>query len=130
MRLLLVCVALAGSSALLVPQPTLRVQRGVALSVRMEEAAPVKASGVPQMSEIELAEQSAKLDALSAKWRKRQEQAEYEDSSRVGWVEASEAINGRFAMFFLLVGLVTEYYTGQSVPQQVYTLLQTLAIVD
>jgi hypothetical protein len=33
-------------------------------------------------------------------------------------------------MFFILVGLITEYYTGQSVPQQVYTLLQNLAIVE
>ena len=126
------CMALVGTSALLVPQPTLRTQRGTAHAVRMADdaATPVKVTGVTAMSEMELAEQSAKLDALSAKWRKRQEQAEYEDASRVGWVEASETINGRFAMFFLLVGLITEYYTGQSVPQQVYTLLQTLAIVD
>jgi hypothetical protein len=33
-------------------------------------------------------------------------------------------------MFFLLVGLVTEYYTGQSMPDQVYTMLQTLSIVE
>ena len=33
-------------------------------------------------------------------------------------------------MFFIIVGLVTEYYTGQSLPQQVYTMLQTLAIVE
>eukprot|EP00966_Prymnesium_polylepis_P205221 4755346-Prymnesium_polylepis.1 len=67
---------------------------------------------------MELVEQSAKLDALAAKWRKRQEAAEYEASSRVGWVAASEVVNGRFAMFFIIVGLITEYYTGESVPQQ------------
>ena len=29
-------------------------------------------------------------------------------------------------MFFLLVGLVTEYYTGQSMPDQVYTIASLL----
>jgi hypothetical protein len=57
-------------------------------------------------------------------------QADYQDSIRSGFGPAPEAINGRAAMFFILVGLITEYYTGQSVPQQVYTMLQTLAIVE
>jgi len=102
----------------------LRTQRG-ALAIRMSDAPPLA-----EMSDVELAEQSAKLDALAAKWRKRQQNAEYEDASRVGWVNTSEVVNGRFAMFFLIVGLITEYYTGQSVPEQVYTLLQALALVD
>ena len=33
-------------------------------------------------------------------------------------------------MFFIVTGLITEYYTGQSMPDQVYTMLQTLAIVS
>jgi hypothetical protein len=82
------------------------------------------------MSEMELAEQSAKLDALAAKWSRRQQMKEAEDAGQIGWVKAAEATNGRFAMFFLPVGLITEYYTGESVPQQVYTLLQTLGFVE
>ena len=31
-------------------------------------------------------------------------------------------------MFFIIVGLVTEYYTGQSLPQQCGTMLQTLGL--
>ena len=54
----------------------------------------------------------------------------YYESIRSGWGPGPERINGRVAMFFLVTGLVTEYYTGQSVPQQVYTLLQTLSIID
>eukprot|EP00967_Tisochrysis_lutea_P021884 scaffold24896_cov32-Tisochrysis_lutea.AAC.2 len=83
-----------------------------------------------QLSEMELAEQAAKLDALSAKWSKRQQQMEEEQAGQIGWVKAAEATNGRFAMFFLPVGLITEYYTGESLPQQVYTLLQTLGFVE
>jgi hypothetical protein len=82
------------------------------------------------MSDVEKAERNAKLDALSAKWKKREEELEYYESIRSGWGPGPERINGRFAMFFLVTGLVTEYYTGQSLPQQVYTLLQTLSIID
>ena len=76
------------------------------------------------------APQAAKLDALSEKWRKRQAREEDEGAQLVGWSKAAEITNGRFAMFFLPVGLITEYYTGESVPQQVYTLLQTLGFVE
>jgi len=82
------------------------------------------------MSEMELAEQAAKLDALNAKWSKRQQREEADAAGRVGWVAAAQITNGRFAMFFLPVGLITEYYTGESMPQQVYTLLRTLSIVE
>merc|ERR1719152_376598 len=81
-------------------------------------------------SEMELAEQEAKLTALSKKWAKREELKDYQDSIRSGFGPSPELINGRTAMFFIVTGLVTEYYTGQSMPQQVYTMLQTLSIVE
>ena len=93
-------------------------------------AAPLLVEAETPLSESELQVQSAKLDALSAKWEKRQEEIDYAESLRSGWGPSPERINGRFAMFFLVVGLITEYYTGQSVPQQVYTMLQTLSIID
>jgi len=83
-----------------------------------------------EVSEMELAEQEGKLTALSKKWEKREAQQDFEDSMRSGWGPSPERINGRTAMFFIIVGLVTEYYTGQSLPQQVYTMLQTLSIVE
>lgn len=94
--------------------------------VRMQVGGPYE----KQMSEMELAEQSAKLDALAAKWSRRQQMEEVKAAGQIGWVKAAEETNGRFAMFFLPVGLITEYYTGESVPQQVYTLLQTLGFVE
>jgi hypothetical protein len=82
------------------------------------------------VNEIEIAERTAKLDALAAKWRKRQEQLEWDQGLNVGWVFKAETINGRMAMFFLIVGLITEYYTGESLPQQTLTMFRTLGIVD
>ena len=61
--------------------------------------------------------------------QKREEMESYADYQRSGFGRSSEIINGRTAMFFLVTGLVTEYYTGQSMPDQVYTMLQTLSIV-
>ena len=82
------------------------------------------------LSEMELAEQSAKLDLLTKKWERRQEDADINKTQTLGWAPNAEAINGRLSMFFLLTGLITEYYTGESIPQQVYTLLQTLSLVE
>jgi hypothetical protein len=95
---------------------------------------PVVAKGpaepIAPLTEMEIAEREAKLTALSKKWEKREAELDYAQSIRSGWGPSPEAINGRAAMFFILVGLVTEYYTGQSLPQQVYTMLQTLSIVE
>ena len=86
--------------------------------------------GKMEVNEIEMVERSAKLDALSAKWRKRQEQLEWDQGLNVGWVFKAETVNGRLGMFFLIVGLITEYYTGESLPQQTLTMFRTLGIVD
>jgi hypothetical protein len=83
-----------------------------------------------EFTEMELAEQEAKLTALAKKWERREEEEEYWDSIRSGFGPGPERINGRFAMFFLITGLATEYYTGQSIPQQVETLLQTFGLAD
>ena len=103
-----------------------------------EEEAPLEEKSAPApalaweapFSEMELAEQEAKLTALSSKWRAFEEEGEYQDTLRSGFGPSPERINGRTAMFFIVVGLITEYYTGQSMPQQVYTMLQTLSIVE
>jgi len=76
------------------------------------------------MNEIELAEQVRALDALEAKWINRRDQEMYEDSLNVGWVPRAEIINGRTAMFFLVTGLLTEYWTGLSMPGQVEEMLR------
>ena len=41
-----------------------------------------------------------------------------------GFSEQAEIVNGRTAMFFLVVGLLTELWTGQSIPDQIFTMLR------
>lgn len=105
----------------------------VALAARSSavvlQEAPVEDMSAP-FSEMELAEQEAKLTALSQKWEKLEEAKDYQATIRSGFGPSPENINGRFAMFFIIVGLITEYYTGQSMPQQVMTMLQTLSIIE
>jgi hypothetical protein len=133
------CVGFAGTMAMLavdssVESSSVTAQEDgiedIEAPATTEELKELRLKEFPPMSELELSEQEAKLKALSDKWSKREQQTEFEATIRSGWGPAPEILNGRFAMFFIIVGLVTEYYTGQSVPQQVYTMLQTLAIVE
>jgi hypothetical protein len=85
--------------------------------------------GKVPMNEIELARQITSLTSLEEKWRKERIQSEYEDSINVGWVPTAELANGRFAMFFLITGLLTEYWTGVSLPGQVEELLRISGVI-
>ena len=76
------------------------------------------------LNEIDLASQVTELNKLEEKWRKQRQIEEYEESRTVGFVSNAELSNGRFAMIFLAVGLLTEYWTGVSMPGQVEEMLR------
>lgn len=65
---------------------------------------------------------------LEVELRKKRLQKEYEESKKFGWVPFAEKLNGRFAMFFFVVGLLTEYWTGYTIPQQVELMANTFGI--
>ena len=54
---------------------------------------------------------------------------EIEESNLLGFVAPAEIVNGRSAMFFIVVGILTELFTGESMPSQVATMLQTFGII-
>ena len=81
------------------------------------------------LNEIELAQQVTELTKLEEQWRAERLDAEYEGSRKIGWVEGAETLNGRFAMFFLLTGLLTEYWTGETLPQQVEEILRIAGVI-
>jgi len=85
--------------------------------------------GKAVMNEIELAQQVTALGGLEEKWRKQRIQEEYEDSINVGFVPTAELANGRTAMFFLVTGLLTEYWTGISLPGQVEEMLRIAGVI-
>mmetsp|Transcript_3435 Transcript_3435/g.5029 ORF Transcript_3435/g.5029 Transcript_3435/m.5029 type:complete len:183 (-) Transcript_3435:186-734(-) len=81
------------------------------------------------LNDIQLAEQAAALDKLEEKWRKERQQQEYDDARLLGWTTTAETYNGRYAMFFLVVGLLTEYWTGITLPGQVEEMLRVGGVI-
>jgi hypothetical protein len=81
-------------------------------------------AGMAELDGITLARQTTALESLAAEWSRRREFRSWEDSRMTGFSEQAEIINGRMAMFFLVVGLLTEYWTDQSIPDQIFTMLR------
>ena len=81
------------------------------------------------LGEIQLATQVTALTKLEDKWRNERLDKEFEVERKLGWTERAEMYNGRFAMFFVVVGLLTEYWTGFSLPAQVEEMLRIAGIV-
>ena len=136
MRVTAAVLALAlSASALVAPsghrRPSLLRSSPAAEDVAPAEPAPAPpapvqstAPGKQVIDDITLAKQSTALDKLAASWDRRKEFRSWEASRMTGFSEEAEIINGRTAMFFLVVGLLTEYWTGQSIPDQVFTMLR------
>ena len=87
-------------------------------------ADPTLVPGKQVVDPAQLQTQASALDALETKWRKQRDMEIEEDIQNVGWVPRAEIINGRTAMFFLVTGLLTEYWTGVSLPGQVEEMLR------
>lgn len=86
--------------------------------------------GKTVMNEIDLAKQVTALNQLEEKWRKDRAYSEYEENAFLGWTKQAETYNGRFAMFFLVVGLLTEYWTGVTFPGQIEEMLRVGGFID
>ena len=121
-------IALALSANALVAPVRHTTRRLASTAADAEPAAPPApvstAPGKQVIDDITLAKQSTALDKLAASWDRRKEFRSWEASRMTGFSEEAEIINGRTAMFFLVVGLLTEFWTGQSIPDQIFTMLR------
>jgi len=81
------------------------------------------------LDEITLAKQVTALNKLEDTYRKQREEREVDDYEITGWVGNAELLNSRFAMFFLVVGLFTESFTGYSIPGQCEEMLRILGFI-
>uniref|UniRef100_A0A7S3NKX5 High light inducible protein n=1 Tax=Aureoumbra lagunensis TaxID=44058 RepID=A0A7S3NKX5_9STRA len=86
--------------------------------------------GRMSLDDITLAKQTTALDALSTRWQRQKDLRDWEGSKLIGFSEQAEIINGRSAMFFIVVGLLTEYWTGQSIPEQIATMLRIAGFIE
>lgn len=76
------------------------------------------------VSELELAAQNTELTKIEERFRKERLRNEYDQARILGWTDRAETFNGRFAMFFLSVGLLTELWTGVTIPGQIEEMLR------
>ena len=81
------------------------------------------------LNEIQLAAQVTALNKLEETWRKKRANEEYDGARLLGWTKQAEMYNGRFAMFFVVVGLLTELWTGISLPGQVEEMLRVGGVI-
>lgn len=81
------------------------------------------------LDELELARQRTELEKYTAELRRERLLEEREASRLFGWVPFAETLNGRLAMFFIMTGLLTEYWTGYSIPEQIELMARTLGIL-
>ena len=77
-----------------------------------------EAKAAPSTPPPTLEYQREKAKELTKFFRQQQANALINDEPGFGWTNANEILNGRFVMFGMLVGLITEYATGVDFPNQ------------
>lgn len=80
------------------------------------------------LNELELAAQRTRLDELGDRLKQERLVKEYNESRKFGFVDYAEKLNGRTAAFFFVTGLLTEYWTGYTIPQQIELMLNTVGV--
>lgn len=122
-------VGLGSAAGRGVPQGLGRPLTGDSTSVaRPSVASCAGASGRPTTVTVDYQKQVAKELIQMFEERKQEELAA--KGSKVGWVSSAEITNGRWVMFGLLIGMLTEFATGVSFPDQISLLLSNLGIID
>jgi len=81
------------------------------------------------LSEEEIIKKEKILKDLSDKWKKDRIQRQIHENKLFGFSKNSEIINGRFAMFFLMTGILTEYWTNRNIPAQIEIIIRTLGLL-
>lgn len=85
--------------------------------------------GKIQLDELAIAKQRTVLEGFAKELRKKRIEEDREAARVFGWVPFAETLNGRLAMFFIMTGLLTEYWTGYTLPDQLELILRTLGII-
>lgn len=94
-----------------------------------EQPADEPVPGKIVLTELEIAEQRRELERYAEELRRQRIAEEREAARLFGWVPYAETLNGRLAMFFFVTGLLTEYWTGYSIPEQIELMARTLGIL-
>lgn len=94
------------------------------------EAAATRVSSAPSASGVTIEYQRAQAKVLTAYFKASKAVAKAEAAKTFGWTKANELRNGRWVMFGVGVGLLTEYATGVSLVDQLKLMVSYLGIAD
>jgi hypothetical protein len=61
--------------------------------------------------------------------KRREKDLKAQERKLVGFTKNSEIINGRMAMIFIVTGILTEYWTEQTIPTQIDTMLRVAGLL-
>ncbi|GMI60245.1 hypothetical protein ScalyP_jg12113 [Parmales sp. scaly parma] len=78
----------------------------------------------------EIQAQKAALLLVEKDFVSQRDVAFVEKEALVGWTKQAEMYNGRFAMFFVVVGLLTELWTGVTFPGQIEEMLRVTGVIE
>jgi hypothetical protein len=96
-------------------------------------AAPPSTAQVAESSttgDVTIEYQRQRAKEMRQYFQNRKQEAQVRRGPLFGWTPANEIGNGRWVMFGVFVGLLTEYATGVDFPDQLKLLLSYLGIVD
>lgn len=111
-----------------------QLQKPVAKPARAPEPTTVPAAAAAAVAAadgtvtIEYQRQQAK--AMQKYFLSLKESSRVEQAKVFGWTRKNEITNGRWVMIGFVVGLMTEYATGVSFPDQLKLLLSYMGIAD
>ena len=74
--------------------------------------------------------QREKAKEMVRYFRKRAYEEDADNSTTFGWTADNEINNGRWTMFGLLVGMMTELATGVDFPDQIRLMISVLGLAD
>jgi len=74
--------------------------------------------------------QRTQAKAMVTYFKERAYERDVERAKVFGWTPANEINNGRWTMFGLLVGMMTELATGVDFPDQIKLMISVLGIAD
>ena len=74
--------------------------------------------------------QREKAKEMVRYFRKRAYEEDAENSTTFGWTADNEINNGRWTMFGLLVGMMTELATGVDFPDQIRLMISVSGLAD
>ena len=110
--------------------PSIAVTPARRATTTMRSSSTSRASSTSRKAPVTVERQREKAKEMVRYFRKRAYEEDAENSTTFGWTADNEINNGRWTMFGLLVGMMTELATGVDFPDQIRLMISVLGLAD